>query len=377
MSSASTSAPPTAWPMVGGGARNTSVSDGPALAEGLGVAWRHQTEKQLFSPVVLNGTVYTVSEDGTLFALAADDGGEEWRISLGGEPTFPAVVQDTVLVGTKEGGLHAVSGGERVWQYEMEDEANTPPVFAGDTAYVGTLESTIHAVDVQTGKERWTADVGGSRVVAPVSVSGGWLFVGTNASGLHAFDVATGTEQWHYDKAGVMWSPPIVTGKGVLYSHGNGTAQVSLLDPPDGRVRWHHELQQAVVILAATDRTTVLTDPRRIIALDVATGKERWVMNLHNSKGFGSVAGDRFYLRIPGEIRSVGLNDGKIHERIKLDGDPSRYLAVADDRLFLTTGSGALYAIEGGQSRFSLPELGIGAGLTALGGYAVLKRFRG
>jgi|APHM01.1.fsa_nt_gi FOG: WD40-like repeat len=57
----------------------------------------HTGDRVMSSPTVVDGTVYVGSNDGNLYALAADDSTEQWAFNTGtGVVPSPAVADGTV-----------------------------------------------------------------------------------------------------------------------------------------------------------------------------------------------------------------------------------------------------------------------------------------
>jgi outer membrane protein assembly factor BamB len=64
------------------------------------------------TPVVTGDTVIVGSEDRRIYALSAVDRSEQWHYrTIGPVYTSPAVVDGVVYVGSSEGILYALSGG--------------------------------------------------------------------------------------------------------------------------------------------------------------------------------------------------------------------------------------------------------------------------
>jgi len=64
------------------------------------------------SPTVADGTVFVGSRDANVYALAADDGSEQWRFQTG-TYVFSSltVVDGTVFVGSNDNNVYALDAG--------------------------------------------------------------------------------------------------------------------------------------------------------------------------------------------------------------------------------------------------------------------------
>jgi len=69
-------------------------------------------------------------------------------------------------------------------------------------------ESVIQAIDYQTGKIRWSHDIGpGQGIAGLLSTAGKLLFTGDNSGNLLALDPATGRSLWHVNVGQMLASP--------------------------------------------------------------------------------------------------------------------------------------------------------------------------
>ena len=66
----------------------------------------------------------------------------------------PAIAGDTAYVALSDGTLHAVAvqDGERLWSYDSGAPSRVAPTVAGDLVYMGNDAGEIHAVDRRTGE---------------------------------------------------------------------------------------------------------------------------------------------------------------------------------------------------------------------------------
>ena len=72
-------------------------------------------------------------------------------------PRGPAVADGTVFVGNTDGTVHAVnaSDGNEEWTFDAEDLVGTPAVADG-TVYAASFTGKLHALDASSGSENWT-----------------------------------------------------------------------------------------------------------------------------------------------------------------------------------------------------------------------------
>ena len=92
--------------------------------------------------------------------------------------------------------------GIRLWQFAVDDLAQTPPVRAGDQeAVLVDLAGVMRSFDLATGALLWRHDVGSDVNVAP-AVGSGVVVIMDRGGTTTAFDVATGKRRWYVEMLG-------------------------------------------------------------------------------------------------------------------------------------------------------------------------------
>jgi outer membrane protein assembly factor BamB len=130
------------------------------------------------APAIMDGTVYAIDDGGILHAVTTTEGTEQWRFdtaSSGGSSA--SVVGETVLVIGKD--LYALdsASGEIRWEYKIDDPGIQPTV-AGDVAYVLDSGSTLHAVSISGGNRIWSFEITGKTYNAP-AIADRKVYLGT------------------------------------------------------------------------------------------------------------------------------------------------------------------------------------------------------
>ncbi|MCC6175854.1 MAG: PQQ-binding-like beta-propeller repeat protein [Chloroflexi bacterium] len=204
----------------------------------------------------------------------------------------PVVVGDTLLVVVGQKLLAAHLPDVKVrWQADSDGQTILPPVVDGATVYwvsgkagSGTPGSgVLRALDLATGALRWQAQVAPSLQVGQAVVSGDTVLLSTPPT---AFDAPSGTVRWQATTdLGVVGGPVLSPDGGVLYvtgiRPGNDGGTVLALDVATGAERWQADLKGAAGTplerLWLEDGTLVIPGlGGDVVALDAATGAERW-----------------------------------------------------------------------------------------------------
>lgn len=225
------------------------------------VLWRQRFDAPVTgAPTVEGNVVYVIADDASGWAIDTTTGKVRWQI-----PAVPARATMTggsspsvegrmalypfgsgQLVGVlKAGGTPmwtAVLGGTRLGKaYALVTDIAGDPVISGNTAYVGTTAGTIVAVDITTGEELWTADVG---AMSPIWMAGGSLFSVSDDSRLVRVGARDGSVIWsadlpYYEKTKpkrrrnvTPHFGPVLAGGRLLLASGDGL--IRFFDPVNG-----------------------------------------------------------------------------------------------------------------------------------------------
>ncbi|SEW20776.1 outer membrane protein assembly factor BamB family protein [Halobacterium jilantaiense] len=183
---------------------------------------------------------YSTEDSGAVRILRLSDG-EEWRVDVG-QPTRVGAVAGKQRVVSWSGGTAAVGPGPEItWSRSL---ANPSAASAdGDRVYVGTTESgggRVVALDAASGEELWSVPM--SMAVGTPTVGETYVFAGST-------ELTDGPEQ---------------------------PGRLVAIEKTTGTVQWERESYADRALLA--DDTLLLEDgyDRPLVALDAATGEERW-----------------------------------------------------------------------------------------------------
>ena len=81
----------------------------------------------------------------------------------------PAVTDDYVVVGSRDGGLYCLNpeNGEVLWVFQTQGDVDSSPVIAGDRVIFGSLDGRLYIVDLREGEEIWSYEIGDGIVASP------------------------------------------------------------------------------------------------------------------------------------------------------------------------------------------------------------------
>jgi outer membrane protein assembly factor BamB len=130
-------------PMFRYNAANTGTDpDETGPQTSVGELWTFQTGDFVrSSPAIVDNTVYVGSKDGSVYALSAADGTEQWAYQTDDSVySSPTVVDVTVYVGGRDNNVYALSAedGTEQWSYQTGAGVESSPTVVDDTVYIGS-----------------------------------------------------------------------------------------------------------------------------------------------------------------------------------------------------------------------------------------------
>jgi outer membrane protein assembly factor BamB len=194
-----------------------------------------------------DGTLYTTTSEGKLFALNPDKT-QRWAYDAGGAISGPPVVAgDGTVYAIAGTALHAVNpDGTLRWSSELGGVAHGPALAADGTTYLVTGDGQLIAVD-SDGTKTWSLALGGRAFAAPSIDATGMVYVMTAGGVVHAV-TPDGTPKWTLSVGGSAYSTttPIIGADGTIYAsissdtsyYGYGGRSLLLAINPDGSQRW-------------------------------------------------------------------------------------------------------------------------------------------
>jgi outer membrane protein assembly factor BamB len=263
------------------------------------------------------------SERSTLVAIDASDRKELWRrllpdVSVGG----PTVDGSTVLVGTDDGSVTAVdlASGDQEWTRDLGESVNTPVAAADGTAYVAVgadarTPGFMASLRETDGTQLWRVDLGaaGSSISAP-AVADGVVYATVGDGSIRAMDAATGDERWAAKLNALSGGgSPAVSNDAVVVSDVRG--QVYRFAPSTGERMWDFAMNAPVYGATVIAGAAVLVGDSSgdVSAIDLETGYRIWRQNV----GDGLLLG---FAVTPGSI--VAVRTGPSAGVVALTADP-------------------------------------------------------
>lgn len=166
------------------------------------------------TPAVVNGLLYTGSEDGNMYAIDAYNGAVQWKYPTNGwVESAPVVAGNIVYFGSTDSSFHAVDIVTHLprWTFKSRESLWGSPLIDDSTVYV-TDNRNVYAISRQTGIQKWA--VATSFNPSNPVLSEGRIYITNTGDGyLRVLNAATGAELWRKDFGGHIGAPPLVIDK--------------------------------------------------------------------------------------------------------------------------------------------------------------------
>lgn len=385
------------WPTPGGEADHTLHHlSAPGTLE---VVWKEDVGKassrraRLTSPpVVADGRLYVIDAEATVSAINVEDGKEIWRAELAPKIKEKFRVREIMSrtkpaergfgggVSFDEGKLFVTSGfgfvaalnaetGAELWRYQAAAPVRTPPTAYRGSVYFVTNINEMVALKQETGEREWNFQSfeESARILSAASpAAAGDLIVAPFSSGeVVAFLSSSGNPVWNDTLArntqitalsalnDIAGAPVIDRGLVFAVSH---AGRLVAIDIRSGQRIWDAPIASLQMPWVAGDYIFVVSIDSQLVCLSRADGAVVWVSQLQRydnekkRKGriswSGPVLAGEFLILVSsdGRLAKVSPQDGSLVETKKIDEGSVVSPIVADEKIFVLTQNGKLYA---------------------------------
>lgn len=326
------------------------------------VRWRFRAHSLMeYSPVIANGVVYGISNDGEAFAVKRDSGKAIWRHQVSVLNASSPVYADGKLYGVslEPGSVFALSAatGKTLWKRDLPGRSESSPLVADGKLVFGTETGHLFALDPSTGRMRWQVDIGGAVKAAP-ALESGVLYVAAYGGILKAIDLDSGRVLWTASSqsggllsSGNFYATPTVAFDRIFV--GNTDGRMYSFERRSGHLAWSRSTG-AYVYAAAVAADTPRTEPTiyfgsydgQFYALDARTGAVRWQRPVGGAvSGAASLIGGTVYVSNLKKTTTLGLSAAS-GKRVFGFPDGAYNPAVSDGRWLILTGKRRIYGLE-------------------------------
>ena len=297
-------------------------------------------------------------EPARVRAFDARTGRLRWTYRTGPNAFVRAIGNGWVIVAADYGpliGLDLATGKQR-WRFQLASlQAAEYGTIAGDTLFIGTSFTSegavdppvVYALDLATGRQRWRSvlDRGTDLQWAAPVVNGGQVLVADTlshpgsapASHLHALDAGTGQLRWktdlHADQQGFFAEPPVVAG-GLVYV-ATASRRLLALEVDSGREVWR--TRGFPVVAGVRNGLVLAVIEDQLAALDAGSGDRRWEVPVRGGgEHWPVLEADTVYVASADDVIAVDATSGTTRWRVPVEpaaGPP----VPAGGRLYVAT----------------------------------------
>ena len=322
-------------------------------------------EQLLFlQPVISNGVLFAVSEDGELVAVDPKTGDEKWERGL--DRSILAGVgadDDRLYVSTRAGELLGLSreDGSEQWSVSLPSEILAPPQSNGSTVVAQTIDGKALAFDAQTGEKRWQYDgvipVLSFRGNATPTVGSETTLLAFASGQVFALLTETGQPVWQYavgEPAGrtelerlvdVDGTP--VLKDGVVYVVGY-QGKMAAVDARSGQELWSRNASSFQSPTLGYGNIYISGSDGVISAYSLFNRKELWTQDKLKWRQTTSLLAVDGYLitgDFEGYVHILSQLDGSLQGQREIDDDGLRVpMLLDDDMIYIYGNSGRLVA---------------------------------
>lgn len=372
----------TEWGQGGGNAAKSyghlALSAHPRKLWSAVISGSSQLRRLAAAPVIGGGKLYVIDTLGVLHAFNADTGKEVWRQSFdipadtaavfgGGASYDDGVVYVTTGLG-EVAALDAEKGTVK-WRVKPLGPLRGSPAIGYASVIVVTQDNQIASLDAATGKTQWNesgslAQTGVFGVAAP-AIGQGTIVAGYSSGELVAYRYENGRQLWNdaLARTSIATSVSILTDidadpiidNGHVYALGQG-GRMAAYELVTGQRIWELNLAGISTPAIAGDWIFTLTDDGKLLCIQRATGKVRWLTQLARFENeekkknpifwTGPVlAGGRlWFANSNGQVYSAGVEDGAPVAFTDLKNPVTLAPIVAGGSLYILDDSGRISA---------------------------------
>lgn len=318
------------------------------------------------APALDNGDIFVASAGGDLVVVDKLSGDKRWKKSYdlrisGGV----GVDSERIFLGTADGEVVAIdrASSEILWRQKVSGEVLAAPQSNGDVVVAQTYNGEVYAYNTTDGEQKWryTAQVPRLtlRGTSTPRIVGNVVLVGFANGSLQAFDLESGNLLWQQRIAIPQGSTEIerlvdVEGR-ILLLDDNQTVvatayqgQVIAIDVQSGRPRWVKEASSYVGATSALGSVYVVTSEGGVSAFDESGQGVSWTQTLLARRELTEPVAFRGGIAVgdyDGYLHLFAQLDGKLLARTRVDRDGLRASMISDGKLLYVFGnSGKLRA---------------------------------
>lgn len=371
------------WAQPGGNAAKApghlTLADAPQRAWTAQVAGASNRVRLAATPVVHGGKLFVIDTEAMVSAFDAASGARLWSVMLdtdkdgkpsrfgGGVSTDGTLVYATNGVG--DVAALKIEDGSTVWKKRPAGPLRGAPTISTGNVYVMTQDNQIYALRATDGEPQWNeaGPVGTSGIfgVAAPAAAQGTVIAGYSTGELAAYRYENGRSLWSDTLSRTAMSTTVSTlvdidadpviDRGRVFALGQGGRMASY-ELVSGQRIWEINIAGIATPVASGEWVFVLTSDAKLLCVQRASGKIRWLSQLprfrdeEDKKGTITWRGpvlvnNRLIVaNSRGELWSVSAGEGSSSLMADLKQSISVPPIVANNMLYVLDDSGRITA---------------------------------
>ncbi|NLV00472.1 outer membrane protein assembly factor BamB [Marinomonas sp. UCMA 3892] len=323
-----------------------------------GVDGNFGESSERFNLVAENGSLFFVTDKGTVYELAQDNGKKKDTFSTEYRPSAGVARHgDVVYFGTYDAQLIAVSLASKsiLWEKTLSSEVLSEGSYAAGKLAIQTADGWLSVLDAETGDTQWRAkeDLPSLTVrgtSAPV-IADGKVIAGFASGKLKAYSLQDGNLLWSYEVGKPEGRYEIerlsdidgrlVVENGVVYAVAyNGT--LAALSIESGRPLWQRSIPSSVGVAVRGELLVAVDMTSKVIALNAKNGTEVWENKDLVDRDLITPEFFRDYVAVMdrgGYVHLLDLTTGEVAAHKVADNSvpPGSRMVANDKQLFILT----------------------------------------
>jgi len=279
-------------------------------------------DRFVFSPALVDGSIYGAARDGTVTRFEAASGRTLWSVSAGNRLSGGVGADARIVAVANEDGEVIVldaQSGQRRWSARVSSEVIAAPAVGADLVLVRSIDNRLSAFGAQDGKRRWAYQRAPSSLIirapAGVTIVGDTAFAGFAGGKLTAIALANGGVRWEVtvalpkggtelERVADVVGDPAVQGREVCAATYQG--RVGCYEAASGRQVWARDISSLTGVSLDARYAFVSDDRGAVQAFDRTNGRSVWKQD--------KLAHRQLSLPQPfGEFVAVGDLEGYVH----------------------------------------------------------------
>jgi outer membrane protein assembly factor BamB len=371
------------WAQPGGNAAKApghlTLADAPTPVWNAQIAGASNRVRLAAAPVVQGGKLFVIDTEARVSAFDASNGASLWSVMLdvdkdgkpsrfgGGVSTDGTLVYATNGVG--DVAALKIENGEQVWKKRPAGPLRGAPTISSGNVYVMTQDNQIYALRASDGEAQWNeaGPVGASGIfgVAAPAAAQGTVIAGYSTGELAAYRYENGRSLWSDTLSRTAMSTTVSTltdidadpviDRGRVFALGQGGRMASY-ELVSGQRIWEINIAGIATPVAAGEWVFVLTSDAKMLCVQRASGKIRWLSQLtryrNEDKKSGAVTwrgpvlvNNRLIVaNSRGELWTISTGEGSASLMADVKSSVSVAPIVANNMLYVLDDSGRITA---------------------------------